>query len=139
MGSPATRPTVTAPIDARHARSKVTNGSRLFADMTVDGRSGWSRRLRDLLQLHVADLGGEDVVSAAEHSICRRIAAITTELELLERRFALKGKGASEKDLDLYFRGAGVLRAGPGCLNRFSASISGVSAGIRPPSGVAAE
>jgi len=29
-------------------------------------------------------------------------------------------------------------RAGPGCLNRFSASISGVSAGIRPPSGVAA-
>jgi hypothetical protein len=31
-----------------------------------------------------------------------------------------------------------LIRAGPGCLNRFSASISGVSAGIRPPSGVAA-
>ena len=29
-------------------------------------------------------------------------------------------------------------RAGSGCLNRFSASISGVSAVIRPPSGVAA-
>ncbi len=30
------------------------------------------------------------------------------------------------------------LRGGPGCLNRFSASISGVSAGVRLPSGLAA-
>jgi hypothetical protein len=30
------------------------------------------------------------------------------------------------------------LRAGPGCLNRISASISGASAGVRPPSGLAA-
>jgi hypothetical protein len=29
------------------------------------------------------------------------------------------------------------LRGGPGCLNRFSASISGVSAGVRLPSGMA--
>ena len=29
-------------------------------------------------------------------------------------------------------------RAGPGCLNRISASISGASAGFRPPSGMAA-
>ena len=29
-------------------------------------------------------------------------------------------------------------RAGPGCLNRFSASISGASAGVRLPSGLAA-
>ena len=29
-------------------------------------------------------------------------------------------------------------RGGPGCLNRFSASISGASAKVRPPSGVAA-
>src|SRR5712664_4581799 len=28
-----------------------------------------------------------------------------------------------------------VLRAGPGCLNRISASISGASAGVRPPRG----
>jgi hypothetical protein len=31
-----------------------------------------------------------------------------------------------------------VDRGGPGCLNRFSASISGASAGVRLPSGVAA-
>jgi hypothetical protein len=109
MTSPATRPVVTARMPA-HARSKVTNGKRLFADMTVDGRRGWSRRLRDLLQLHVSDLGGDNVVSAAEHSICRRIAAVTVELELLERKFALKGKGAAADDLDLYLRGANSLR-----------------------------
>jgi hypothetical protein len=32
----------------------------------------------------------------------------------------------------------GIIRGGPGCLNRFSASISGASAGVRLPSGVAA-
>ena len=31
-----------------------------------------------------------------------------------------------------------VLRGGPGCLNRISASISGASAKVRLPSGVAA-
>jgi hypothetical protein len=30
--------------------------------------------------LHVNDLGGEEAISAAEHSIIRRIATITTEL-----------------------------------------------------------
>jgi uncharacterized membrane protein YeaQ/YmgE (transglycosylase-associated protein family) len=34
--------------------------------------------------------------------------------------------------------GGGVLRGGLGCLNRFSASISGASAGVRLPSGAAA-
>jgi hypothetical protein len=90
-----------------YGRSKVSNGSALFV---TDSVAGWSRRLRDLIALHVADLGGEDVVSTAEHSICRRIAAITTELELLERKFALKGKGAAAEDLDLYLRGANSLR-----------------------------
>ena len=30
-----------------------------------------------------------------------------------------------------------AFRAGPGCLNRISATISGASAGVRPPSGMA--
>jgi hypothetical protein len=98
------------PRSSKATRSRVTNGRQLFVDATADGRSAWSRRLRDLIQLHVSDLGGADVVSAAEYSLCRRIGTITTELELLERKFALNGKGASEKDLDLYFRGAGHLR-----------------------------
>ena len=32
----------------------------------------------------------------------------------------------------------GLLTAGPGCLNRFSASISGASTGVMPPGGLAA-
>ena len=31
-----------------------------------------------------------------------------------------------------------AIRGGPGCLNRFSASLSGASAGVRLPSGLAA-
>ena len=38
----------------------------------------------------------------------------------------------------LVHRCDGLIRAGPGYLNRFSASISGASAGVRLPSGVAA-
>ena len=99
-----------APDTAAFARSRVSNGKSLFADAVVDGRSTWARRLRDLLALHVSDLGGEDVVTAAEHSLCRRISTITVELELLERKFALKGKGAAAEDLDLYLRAANSLR-----------------------------
>ena len=40
----------------------------------------------------------------------------------------------SERD---HFNSAGQT-AGPGCLNRISASISGVPAGVRPPRGTAA-
>jgi hypothetical protein len=50
------------------------------------------------------------MISAAERSIVRRTAAITVELELLEKKFALSGKGASAKDLDLYIRASGGLR-----------------------------
>lgn len=90
-------------------RSKVTNGKRLFADATVDGRGVWVRRMRDLISLHVNDLGGVDAISTAEHSICRRAATITTELELLEKKFAI-ANGADPASLDLYLRAANSLR-----------------------------
>jgi hypothetical protein len=56
------------------------------------------------------DLGGADIVSAAESSIIRRVATETIELELLEQRFAISGKGASSDDLDLYARISNSLR-----------------------------
>jgi hypothetical protein len=43
-------------------RSAVTNGVRLLPKI-VDGRSLWVRRMRDLLALHLSDLGGEDTRS----------------------------------------------------------------------------
>jgi hypothetical protein len=90
-------------------RSRVTNG-KLFATTVRDGRSGWSRRLGDLLSLHIADLGGEDVVSYAERSIIRRVATITTELEWIEQSFKSSRKGPTAEQLDLYLRGSNNLR-----------------------------
>jgi hypothetical protein len=89
-------------------RSKITNGSALLPG-DIDGRSTWVRRLRDLIELHVSDLGGDDAVTAAEMSIVRRVATLTVELERLEARFAVDG-GASPADLDLYQRASGNLR-----------------------------
>jgi len=93
--------------DKRQARSKVTNGSALLPG--VDGRSTWVRRCRDVIALHLSDMGGESNTSAAERSLIRRIAVLTTELEMLEQRFAAVGM-ATAIDLDLYVRGAGHLR-----------------------------
>lgn len=110
MGLSANRSPIITSKPAARTRSKVTNGKHLFADATVDGRSGWSRRLRDLIQINVAELGGADVVSAREYSIIRRGSTQEVELELLERKFALKGDGASADDLDLYSRVSNTMR-----------------------------
>jgi hypothetical protein len=89
-------------------RSRVTNGRTLFAD-GGDMRSPWARRLRDLICLHISDLGGIEAVSEAERSIVRRAATITVELERLEARFAT-AEAATADELDLYVRAAGNLR-----------------------------
>ena len=86
---------------------KVANGSTLLPG--IDGRSVWVRRMKDVIQSHVADLGGTDNCSAAERSIIRRASTLTVELERLEARFATAGE-ASDADLDLYQRTAGNLR-----------------------------
>ena len=90
-----------------HARSAVTNGAVLLAD--VDGRSTWARRARDLINEHLGDIGGLDQTSAAERSLVRRASVIEVELERLETKFALANQ-ASADDLDLYVRASGNLR-----------------------------
>jgi hypothetical protein len=75
----------------------------------VDGRSTWVRRLRDLIAIHLSDLGGVDNVSEAERSIIRRIATLTVELERMESGFATAGE-ATPAQLDLYQRTANSLR-----------------------------
>jgi len=89
------------------ARSAITNGSVLLPD--VDGRSLWVRRFRDLLALHLDDLGGADIASEAQKAIARRAACLIVELERLEQRFATQG--ASEGgQLDQYQRVSNTLR-----------------------------
>jgi hypothetical protein len=55
----------------------------------VDSCSPWVRRCKDIIRAHLVDLGGEDA-SAAERSIIRRAAVLTTELERLEVKLSLR-------------------------------------------------
>jgi hypothetical protein len=64
------------------------------------------------LTLHYSDLGGEENITEAEKTICRRAACLVVELELIEVRFAT---GAETEDdtgnlLDRYQRTANMLR-----------------------------
>jgi len=77
-------------------------------DPPDDQRSPWARRLRDIIELHVGDLGGPEALSEAKRSLTRRASTITIELERLESKFAV-GR-ALDSDLDLYQRGANSLR-----------------------------
>ena len=95
-----------APPKQTH-RSRVTNGSALLPG--IDGRSQWARRLRDVVELHIDDLGGRATVSEAERSIVRRIATLTVELERMESAFA-RDDGAKPADLALYQTTSNTLR-----------------------------
>jgi len=105
--TPSVNNSAAADRSKRRQSSRVTNGSALLTG--VHGRSAWVRRCKDIIEAHLSDLGGEDNTSAAERSLIRRAAVLTTELERLEARFASAGE-ASERDLDLYIRAAGNLR-----------------------------
>jgi hypothetical protein len=89
------------------ARSRITNGSEVLPD--VDGRSSWVRRFRDLLALHLGDLGGADIASEAEKAIARRAACLIVELEQMEQKFATQGQ-AEGGQLDQYQRVSNTLR-----------------------------
>ena len=87
-----------AVLEARkpHARSRVTNGSELFAtNEPTDGRSMASRRFRDILGRNVADLGGSDRLSEARKQLCRRVALMCWECEKMEARRVAGGGSIS--------------------------------------------
>ena len=67
----------------------MTNGTRAY--VIGDGNSPWARQ-RDLIALHLADLGGEERLSENQLSLCRRAATLETELEMLEGQLSL-GEG----------------------------------------------
>jgi hypothetical protein len=93
-------------------RPRVAAGSRCRPGQLlpgIDGRSAWTRRARDLISAHIADLGGVEGCSTAEQSIIRRASVLTVELERMERQFALDEQ-ASPDDLETYQRCANSLR-----------------------------
>src|SRR5271166_4254501 len=85
-------------------RSAVTNGRRAFVD--GDGNSAWYRRRKDIVELHLDDMGGRDALSEAQISLACRAASIEVELEQMEGRLS-KGEPV---DLDAFTRAAGHLR-----------------------------
>jgi hypothetical protein len=100
----------TASMDPKsHGRARVTNGSELFAKH-VDGRSVWCRRFKDLIQLHLMDLGGIEGCSEAQVSLVRRVSTLEIELERLEYEFARPDRTAGNRALDRYSMLANTLR-----------------------------
>jgi hypothetical protein len=85
-------------------RSRVTNGKSQF--VIGDGRGAWARRWRDLIEAHVADLGGGAALSMAERSLIKRAATLEIELEQVEGRLSM-GKAT---DLAVYATAASHLR-----------------------------
>ena len=53
-----------------------------------DARTVWARRWADLILAHANDLGGLEMLSEAQISICRRAAALECELEAMEGRMS---------------------------------------------------
>jgi hypothetical protein len=62
------------------------------------------------MALHVSDLGGEANVSESERAIIRRAAVIITELERMERNFALSEGAPGIPELEMYQRLANTMR-----------------------------
>jgi hypothetical protein len=85
-------------------RSAVTNGMRAFID--GDGNSSWYRRFKDIVELHVSDLGGRAALSEAVLSLVRRASTMEVELERIEGQLSL----GVEVDLDAYSRVTNTLR-----------------------------
>jgi hypothetical protein len=96
-------------VSVSRVRSAISNGSTLFPE--IDHRSAWMRRLRDLINDHVSDLGGEDMISSSEMILVRRASMLTLQLEMMESRWASERDGvAGPKSLELYQRATGALR-----------------------------
>ncbi len=95
--------------DSPSNRSAVTNGSQLFAEK-LDQRSTWARRFRDLIQLHLLDLGGPEGCSEAQVSLVRRAATLEIELERLEYEFARPDRTVGNRALDRYSMLTNTLR-----------------------------
>jgi hypothetical protein len=88
------------------ARSRLSNGHAFRR--TVDLRSAWARRYRDLLSLHLREhLAGD--CSPAEQAILKRACTLMVECERMEERFALAGE-AQPHELELFQRTSNTLR-----------------------------
>ncbi len=87
-------------------RSAISNGSRLFAPDTVDGRSAAARRFSDVLEQILLDLGGSDHLSELQRQLARRAAILSIQCELIE------AAAVAGRDVDLELLGSLTDRLG---------------------------
>lgn len=90
----------------KKGRSRLSNGHAL---PFVKVNQAYARRFRDLLILHVDQLGGPDNVSPSEHALIKRAAVIICECERRELQFAKAGE-ASDTAIEIYQRLSNTLR-----------------------------
>jgi hypothetical protein len=94
-------------------RSRVSNGGlfpRKLDGQSIDARTVWSRRVRDLIRSYTSDAGGDDVLSEGMRSIIRRIASLQAQLERMEAQWALDEGDATPATLDQYQKMANSIR-----------------------------
>jgi hypothetical protein len=97
-----------ADLNMSRLRSSLSNGTQLVDG--IDHRLGWARRLKDLLGDHIADLGGDDVISHSERMLVNRASMMALQLEMLEQKFAKNDGAGSNEDLQIYQRLTNSLR-----------------------------
>jgi hypothetical protein len=90
-----------------YGRNRITNGNRIINDKHT--RRIWTMRVRDLIALHLNDMGGADRASAAQLAIIRRAAVLECECERFELMFAIDD-GPHDHKLDVYQRVSNTLR-----------------------------
>jgi hypothetical protein len=94
-------------VSANKLKAALTNGHKAIDQ--IDGRSSIARRVRDLVAAYVNDLGGADQLSEGQHTLVRRAAIMTVQLEQMESKFALEGI-TDAAALDVYQRTTNSLR-----------------------------
>lgn len=98
---------VVSPNSPTERSTSVKRGSVSLTVVKGDGRTTWSRRFRDVIAAHTADLGGD--LSEAQASLVRRASALEVQLEQLEANWT-NGAPALLGDLDTYSRLSNTLR-----------------------------
>jgi hypothetical protein len=73
----------------RYHKHAMTNGSRLFSVVGVDGRTMTARRFRDLVEEISNDLGGKSQLSETQRQLIRRASALSIMAESIESDLVL--------------------------------------------------
>jgi hypothetical protein len=90
-------------------RSMISNGTCLLSP-EIDQRGPLVRRLKDLINDHVSDLGGTDNISHSERALVHRASMMVLLAETIETKFILSDLKIKPYELTDYVKAVGALR-----------------------------